>query len=184
MSFELTRRPMDDDQSQLWLDARTHSVGVGDRSTRLTGPGFSMLELLHRRRGEMVTFDELARAAGTRSAAAGESALHTAIYRVRHALEELGSPGLITSVRGFGYILAAGVGPALSPRDLSGALRALGTPVVIASRGQVVLANDAAARLLGRAIDELEGGTVPGEPAPSRRATLGSGLELLEYASA
>jgi hypothetical protein len=164
------------DPPQIWLDERALAVGVGDRSTRLTAGGFAMLELLIRRRGEMVTFEELAQAGQVRSRALAESALHTAVYRVRKAIEELGVPGAITNVRGFGYMMAADRALPLAPRELLAVIRAVRMPLLVAEVGRVVLANEAAVRRFG----EVEGAPVP-EARPSSRRLLSGGRELLEY---
>lgn len=167
---------MEAETPQIWLDQRALAVGVGDRSTRLTAAGFAMLELLIRRQGEMVTFEEFAQAARVRSRALTESALHTAMYRVRRALDQLGTPGLITSVRGFGYMLAADSALPLSPRELIAVIRAVRTPILVAELGRVVLASEAALHRFG----DVEGGPIP-EAKPASRRRLSGGRELLEY---
>jgi len=164
------------DPPQIWLDQRALAVGVGDRSTRLTAGGFAMLELLIRRQGEMVSFEELARVGRVRSRALAESALHTAVYRVRKALEELGAPSAITNVRGFGYMLAADRALPLAPRELIAVIRAVRAPLLVAERGHVLLANEAAVRRFG----DAEGALVP-DAKPASRTPLADGIELFEY---
>ena len=172
---------MADGQPQIWLDRRTYTVGFSDRSARLTPSGFAVLQLLHQRRGEVVPFDELARGAEIQTTLIAESALHTAIYRVRSALTDLGAPGLITSVRRIGYQLAPDAAAQLSPQDLEAALRATASPLLLARDDRVILANRTAGDLFHKAAGELEGGPIPDSPSPINRTEFRDGLHLLEY---
>jgi hypothetical protein len=66
--------------------------------------------------------------------------------------------------------------PPLAPRELFAAIRAVRTPLLVAERGRVLLANDAAVRRFG----DVEGAIVP-EETPASRSLLGGDREVLEY---
>lgn len=160
----------------IWLDQRALAVGVGDRSARLTAGGFAMLELLIRRQGEMVTFEELAQAGRVRSRARAESALHTAVYRVRKALEELGAPTRSPTCAGSVTCWAA-TGPCRSHRASSSPPHGQsGHPCWSRSGGSCC------SRTTQRfgAFGEVEGAIVR-EETPASRSLLGGDRELLEY---
>lgn len=136
----LLRGPRD-----VWLDPGTGNVGVADQLVELSRPQFSMLALLLRRRGEVVTFDELMRVGDVFSKREDMSPLHTAIHRVRRSLEAAGAPDVIRSRRGWGYQVPQTEGVAPSRALVDAVLDAMQTPVlVVDSGGVIIFANDVA----------------------------------------
>ena len=85
------------------LDRSTFSLRRGNATIRLDPKPLELLFLLAERNGTLVTHDEaLARVWGEGVFIDGESALYTAIKKIRRAL---GDPGLVLTVSGRGYRL-------------------------------------------------------------------------------
>jgi two-component system response regulator CpxR len=105
--------PLDSDQSNMVrvgdieLDTSTRTVRTADKSARLTVVEFTVLELLLRRVGCVVSREELVRVALQRSFSPYERSIDMHVSNLRKKLGVPGrSSGYIKTVRGAGYVCA------------------------------------------------------------------------------
>jgi PAS domain-containing protein len=142
----------------LEVDLPARQAWVGSHPVELSALGFDMLCLLVERVGDVVTTDDLAQLVWGHERAGEPSYIHTAIYRLRTALNQAGAPGLIRNVRGVGYTMVGARPPAdliQEPAVLEGALRVARTPIaIIDSDRRIQFSNAALGELLG--YDEAE----------------------------
>ena len=106
--------PLASDQSNIVrvgdieLDTSTRTVRTADKSARLTVVEFTVLELLLRRVGCVVSREELVRVALQRSFSPDERSIDMHVSNLRKKLGVAGrSSGYIKTVRGAGYVCAA-----------------------------------------------------------------------------
>jgi len=86
------------------VDLGTRSAGVGEKEVSLTGVEFSLLEALVRSAGNVVSRDDLSRAALFRRASSFDRSLDVHISNLRRKLGPTASGGeRIKTVRGVGY---------------------------------------------------------------------------------
>jgi len=133
---------------------------VNENPVELSALGFDMLCLLIERTGEVVTTDDLAQLVWGHERAGEPSYIHTAVYRLRTALQHAGADNLIRNVRGVGYTL---VGErrfnelVTEQPILEAALRSAQRAQMLVSVDlKVNLANSAAAALLGYEPTQVE----------------------------
>ena len=142
----------------LEVDLPARQAWVGSHAVELSALGFDMLCLLVERVGDVVTTDDLAQLVWGHERAGEPSYIHTAIYRLRTALNEAGAVGLIRNVRGVGYTMVGARPPSdlvKEPAVLEAAIRAAQTPLMIIDTDRrVQFANAALGELLG--FDEAE----------------------------
>ena len=142
----------------LEVDLPARQAWVGSRPVELSALGFDMLYLLVDRVGDVVTTDDLAQLVWGHERAGEPSYIHTAIYRLRTALNDAGAVGLIKNVRGVGYTMVGARPPSdlvEEPAVLEAAIRAAQTPLmIIDTERRVQFANAALGALLG--FDEAE----------------------------
>ncbi|MBK6736286.1 MAG: response regulator transcription factor [bacterium] len=90
----------------LALDAAHRHAVVDGRHLALTDGEFELLAVLHRRRGSVVTRDELSLELHGRTCAAGDRSLDLRVTRLRRKLgDDSRAPRWIRAVRGEGYLL-------------------------------------------------------------------------------
>lgn len=149
---------------------------VGDREITLTKTTFDVLELLLRRPGAVVTIDELVREVWGYENASRPGFARTAVYRLRKELKQAGVENVIEAVRGVGFRVADRGGraeesplpPELATFDPRDALMFAATAIFIVRDHRIVWANQAAQRLSGYTLAELEA-------LPSTEALSGGG---------
>ena len=142
----------------LEVDLPARQAWVGSHPVELSALGFDMLCLLVERVGDVVTTDDLAQLVWGHERAGEPSYIHTAIYRLRTALNQAGAPGLIRNVRGVGYTMVGARPPSnlvQEPAVLEATIRAAQTPLaIIDGDRRLQFANQALGELLG--YDEAE----------------------------
>ncbi len=142
----------------LEVDLPARQAWVGSQPVELSALGFDMLCLLVDRVGDVVTTDDLAQLVWGHERAGEPSYIHTAIYRLRTALNQAGAPGLIRNVRGVGYTMVGARPPSdlvQEPAVLEATIRAAQTPLaIIDGDRRLQFANAALGQLLG--YDEAE----------------------------
>lgn len=142
----------------LEVDLPARQAWVGSQPVELSALGFDMLCLLVDRVGDVVTTDDLAQLVWGHERAGEPSYIHTAIYRLRTALNQAGASGLIRNVRGVGYTMVGARPPSdlvQEPAVLEATIRAAQTPLaIIDGERRLQFANAALGRLLG--YDEAE----------------------------
>jgi DNA-binding response OmpR family regulator len=93
---------------QLEIDTSARTVTVGGSPVDLAPREYALLEYLVRRRGAVVSRSDIERHIYDDSAELMSNAVDSAICALRRRIEVPGSPSLIRTRRGFGYILQAG----------------------------------------------------------------------------
>jgi two-component system, OmpR family, response regulator len=93
------------ENAALVLDPSTHAVRHGDSTERLTPTEFRLLAALAARPGEVVRRGALTAAAWPSGAIVHENTLDAYLTRLRRKLRTVGSPAVIETVRGVGYVL-------------------------------------------------------------------------------
>jgi two-component system, OmpR family, response regulator CpxR len=93
----------------LWMDAQSRHVRYLDRDVEITAIEFDILEILVRAAGRTVSRDELTAALYQRRATPYERSLDVHISHLRKKLEG-GGRSPIRTIRGVGYLFAAGQG--------------------------------------------------------------------------
>lgn len=166
----------------LEVDLPARQAWVGSQPVELSALGFDMLCLLVDRVGDVVTTDDLAQLVWGHERAGEPSYIHTAIYRLRTALNQAGASGLIRNVRGVGYTMVGARPPSdlvQEPAVLEATIRAAQTPLaIIDGERRLQFANAALGRLLG--YDEAELARLDTSAIfspPDRDASRGSVLE-------
>lgn len=165
----------------LEVDLPARQAWVGSQPVELSALGFDMLCLLVERVGDVVTTDDLAQLVWGHERAGEPSYIHTAIYRLRTALNQAGATGLIRNVRGVGYTMVGARPPSnliQEPAVLEATIRAAQTPLaIIDGERHLQFANAALGALLG--YDEAELARLdtsavfsPPDQAESRGSTL------------
>ena len=101
----LKRRREDREAGGIELDAATHGIRVGERTTPLTPTEFRLLAVLAARPGEVVRRRELMSAAWPDGAIVHENTLDAYVTRLRRKLREVEAPSGIETARGVGYVL-------------------------------------------------------------------------------
>jgi two-component system OmpR family response regulator len=101
----LKRRREDREAGGIELDAATHGIRVGERTTPLTPTEFRLLAVLAARPGEVVRRRELMSAARPDGAIVHENTLDAYVTRLRRKLREVEAPSGIETARGVGYVL-------------------------------------------------------------------------------
>jgi PAS domain S-box-containing protein len=144
----------------LQVDLPARQAWVGDRPVELSALGFDMLCLLLDRCGDVVTTDDLAQLVWGHERAGEPSYIHTAVYRLRTALNDAGASNLIRNVRGVGYTMVGRRAPDNLMEEqgvLEAAIRAAHTPIMILdTERRLRFANRPVADLLGYEESELE----------------------------
>ena len=143
----------------LEVDLPARQAWVGNQPVELSALGFDMLCLLVERLGDVVTTDDLAQLVWGHERAGEPSYIHTAIYRLRTALNQAGATGLIRNVRGVGYTMVGARPPSDLLQEqavLEATIRAAQTPLaVIDGDGRLQFGNPALGALLGFGEPEL-----------------------------
>ncbi|MDA0352549.1 MAG: winged helix-turn-helix domain-containing protein [Chloroflexi bacterium] len=143
----------------LEVDLPARQAWVGSHPVELSALGFDMLCLLVERVGDVVTTDDLAQLVWGHERAGEPSYIHTAIYRLRTALNQAGAKGLIRNVRGVGYTMVGARPPSnliQEPAVLEAIIRAAQTPMaIIDGDRRLQFANAALGKLLGYEEAEL-----------------------------
>jgi DNA-binding response OmpR family regulator len=93
----------------LVFDTTSRNVRVGGADVALSPRETSMLELLMRQQGSVVTREILEQRLYSFEAQLGSNALEVLIHRLRRRLQEVGAAVVIHTVRGVGYLMA-GIG--------------------------------------------------------------------------
>ena len=101
----LKRRREDREAGGIELDAASHGIRVGERTTPLTPTEFRLLAVLAARPGEVVRRRELMSAAWPDGAIVHENTLDAYVTRLRRKLREVEAPSGIETARGVGYVL-------------------------------------------------------------------------------
>ena len=101
----LKRRREDREAGGIELDAASHGIRVGERTTPLTPTEFRLLAVLAARPGEVVRRRELMSAAWPDGAIVHQNTLDAYITRLRRKLREVEAPSGIETARGVGYVL-------------------------------------------------------------------------------
>jgi len=142
----------------LEVDLPARQAWVGSHPVELSALGFDMLCLLVERVGDVVTTDDLAQLVWGHERAGEPSYIHTAIYRLRTALNQAGAVGLIRNVRGVGYTMVGARPPSnliQEPAVLEATIRAARTPLaIIDEERRLQFGNAALGEMLG--YDEAE----------------------------
>ena len=149
---QATRRSLSGPRG-LEVDLPARQAWVGSQPVELSALGFDMLCLLVERVGDVVTTDDLAQLVWGHERAGEPSYIHTAIYRLRTALNQAGATGLIRNVRGVGYTMVGARPPSnlvQEPAVLEATIRAAQTPLaIIDGERRLQFANAALGELLG-----------------------------------
>jgi two-component system response regulator MprA len=101
----LKRRREDRETGGIELDAASHGIRAGERTTPLTPTEFRLLAVLAARPGEVVRRRELMSAAWPDGAIVHENTLDAYVTRLRRKLREVEAPQGIETARGVGYVL-------------------------------------------------------------------------------
>ena len=108
----LLRRSQDEEEdpdelsfAELALDRARHGAAVGDEFVELTRTEFQLLELLMRNPRRVLTHSLIYDRVWGYDFGPASNALRVYIGYLRRKLESLGSPALIHTVRGVGYML-------------------------------------------------------------------------------
>lgn len=137
----------------LEVDLPARQAWVGNQPVELSALGFDMLCLMVERVGDVVTTDDLAQLVWGHERAGEPSYIHTAIYRLRTALNQAGATGLIRNVRGVGYTMVGARPPSDlmgEPAVLEATIRAARTPLMLVDTDRrIQFANAALGELLG-----------------------------------
>ena len=140
-----------------------------------------MLCLLVDRVGDVVTTDDLAQLVWGHERAGEPSYIHTAIYRLRTALNQADAAGLIRNVRGVGYTMVGARPPsnlAQEPAVLKATIRAAQTPLaMIDGDRRLQFANPALGSVLGYEEPELARLDIGAVFAPSADSEHGGSLQ-------
>ena len=91
--------------NDLTLCRETHEVKRGDRLVNLTAGEYTLLELLMRNKGRTVTTKMILRSVWGTDYIPSSKIVETRICSIRKKLCANGEPDIITTVRGFGYVL-------------------------------------------------------------------------------
>lgn len=155
----------------LEVDLPARQAWVGSQPVELSALGFDMLCLLVDRVGDVVTTDDLAQLVWGHERAGEPSYIHTAIYRLRTALNQAGASGLIRNVRGVGYTMVGARPPSdlvQEPAVLEATIRAAQTPLaIIDGDRRMQFANAALGAVLGYEEPELARVDIGAAFAPS-----------------
>lgn len=139
--------------SGLRVDSRTRLATVAGEPLDLTAHGFDILQLLLERRGEVIHFDELARAVWGYQLAVDHRFIQTAIWRLRRSLRSADVADVIDSVQGVGYVIRS----ATPDFDAIDGWHSPNHPVMIVdNNSKIRFANPAAARLAGYPVEQLQ----------------------------
>jgi PAS domain S-box-containing protein len=137
----------------LEVDLPARQAWVGNQPVELSALGFDMLCLMVERVGDVITIDDLAQLVWGRERAGEPSYIHTAIYRLRTALNQAGATGLIRNVRGVGYTMVGARPPSDlmgEPAVLEATIQAARTPLMLVDTDRrIQFANAALSELLG-----------------------------------
>ena len=90
----------------LLLNTTTRQTQVNGTEVALTVRETSMLEILLRQQGSVVTRDVMEQRLYSFDAQLGSNALEVLVHRLRRRLQEVGASVVIHTVRGVGYLLA------------------------------------------------------------------------------
>lgn len=138
------------------IDRAARRAFVQDRELPLTTQLFDLLTYFLARRGEAISFDDLAAEVWAYPNGGGDHHfLHTAVYRLRRILSAAGIEGLIDGIRGFGYRIS--VDPPVSTAitvevEVESAI-AVFDPADPELR--LTMVNDAAVQLTGYSVEAL-----------------------------
>jgi len=102
-----TEAPLVLSLADLELDPRTRRVRRGGRPIELAAKPFAILDLLLRRSGQVVSRAELAEHVWDRFFDPFSNVIDVTMHQLREKVERGGSPRLIHTVRGVGYVLRA-----------------------------------------------------------------------------
>ena len=103
--------------ADLELDTATRTARRGTRSIELTTKEFSVLEVLMRHAGEVVTREQISASAWDDNYDPFSNVIDVYVSRLRRKIDRSGDPPLVHAVRGAGYRL----GPAAADPRSSGA---------------------------------------------------------------
>jgi two-component system copper resistance phosphate regulon response regulator CusR len=92
------------------LDPRNRKVWRAGRPVEITTKPYAILDLLLRRAGQVVTRAELAEHVWDRNFDPMSNVIDVTMHQLRARLEREGSPRLIQTVRGVGYVLRVEAG--------------------------------------------------------------------------
>ena len=99
--------PADLQYEDLILKTRTHELRRGDRVVQLTRTEYSLLEMMMRRAGCVVTRDTLVEAGWGGGAEVSDNTLYVFIRALRTKIASGGEAQLLHTIRGVGYSLRA-----------------------------------------------------------------------------
>jgi heavy metal response regulator len=94
--------------SDLQINTRSHSVKRAGESIKLTAKEYALLEYLARRAGQLVSRPEIAEHVWDENFDPFSNLIEVYIQRLRRKIDEGREPKLIRTLRGEGYLLAAG----------------------------------------------------------------------------
>jgi two-component system copper resistance phosphate regulon response regulator CusR len=94
--------------ADLKIDTRAHRVSRSERGIELTAKEYALIEYLARRVGEVVTRAEIAEHVWDENFDAFSNLIEVYIQRLRKKIDEGQELRLIRTLRGEGYMLAAG----------------------------------------------------------------------------
>lgn len=135
------------------IDGAARRVCVADEELPLTTQLFDLLMYLLDRRGEAVSFEDLAEAIWAYPPGGDHHFLHTAVYRLRRVLAAAGVDGLIDGIRGFGYRIDAH--PRIVIEHRGDAARAIAVFNPADPDLRMTMVNDGALRLTGYSVEAL-----------------------------